>query len=149
MEISQQDLAAAFSAAMAPLVEQVSSLASSVAALQEGHAGDNQRPPATPQDFAKLTPVTRGGLVESTDDTVREARRSTGHMLNFEHNVLMHYIKFGGRGLYRDCHEFCSTLPHAAKVALVLDAQHEDVREAQQMSADLLKFWGDNAAPLA
>lgn len=146
MEMTPQQIAAAMSAALAPMVAQIEELSSSVAALQEGRGILRDQAPEA-QPTATLSQVTRAGLVKSADDTVREERRATASRLGFEHNVLMHYINFGGRGLYRDCHEFCSGLPFHAKQAIILDAQSEDVREAFQMSADLLKFTGDNVAP--
>lgn len=148
MDMTPQQIAAAMSAALAPMVAQIEELSSAVAALQEGSGILRDQAPEA-QPIANLTAVTRAPLVLCEDEAKRQARFAIADAHNLPPELWKHFMDFGGRGLYRDVREHIKGLSRAAIIAIIMDAQGEDVREAQQMGADLLKVWAENGPPPA
>lgn len=148
MELTPELLAQALAQAVQPIADRVEELSSAVAALQEGSGILRDQAPEA-QPIANLTAVTRAPLVLCEDEAKRQARFAIADAHNLPPELWKHFMDFGGRGLYRDVREHIKGLSRAAIIAIIMDAQGEDVREAQQMGADLLKVWAENGPPPA
>lgn len=145
--MKQDDLTAAFSAALAPLVDRIDGLATAVGGLVNERATDRSRPASPPTAAVHVTAsgpeANLPPLYVTVPDTARWAERAQeAATLELDELDTAEYCRFGGRGLYRYNRDRCMELTPAGKVCIIQDALKEDTAEAADMGADLLKSWG-------
>ncbi len=138
-------------AALAQLTTVVGSLAESVA-----HMADRPSDPAAPAPRAPVQLVEDEGYKPLTPRTPENQgeRVNAALMLNLIGTPAgAELLANGARGFYRKLEREDGQLqlgiPCDIALLLIEQASREDPREAQEMSADLLKVWAPNSMPVA
>lgn len=148
------DLTAAFTAALAPLVEKIDGLAGAMSELASAQGTDSSQRQAssdkapTGPPTAQLSPLIH--YLDKEDDDLYNERYTLANAARLDNASLDVFCDTGARGLYRakrDC-----MLPNVMArhhiIAMIEDAAAENPQEAAEMGADLLKDWGAADSPV-
>lgn len=154
-DMETTDLVAAFTAALAPLVEKIDGLAGAMSELasaqgtngSQRQASSDKAPTGPPT--AQLSPLIHQDEVDEIDDLYR-AREELGTAAGLDAYDLSTLCDTGARGLYRANRDAMlpSVMARHHIIAMIEDAAAEDPQEAAEMGADLLKDWGAADSPV-